>query len=153
MPKSKGKSTREEVEASADLVDDSPNEWSDEEEDSSDSNDGQSLGTDAGILRDLIQHGFEVKGKMTEGKLQYIFRSPKPVKGDGAGEGRLQSSNTEPVYAGSSVGSIQSGQEVASIQSPPPDYYSHHSSRMRDSVPKRNKRGSISKKAITWVLT
>jgi len=77
MPKGKGKTIQGDLDASADHSDNEPNFWSDEEEVSSESGSSQEIGKNVDVLKELIQHGFEVKGKLIDGKLSYIFRSPK----------------------------------------------------------------------------
>lgn len=55
-------------------------EWSDEEDAKSSESETSS---DIGVLKELILHGFDVKGKLVNGNLTYVFRSPKFVSNNG----------------------------------------------------------------------
>jgi hypothetical protein len=76
MPRKKREENQDQVEQNEDPSDNEPFEWSDEENDTSSTapRDGEA---DRRILSELAQHGFEVKGKLIDGKVSFIFRSPR----------------------------------------------------------------------------
>jgi len=71
----------EQTDVTDDASDTDPVTWTDEEEGNASSD---SDGSDVNVLKQLILHGFEVKGKLVAGKLQYVFRTPKFIKNDGS---------------------------------------------------------------------
>jgi hypothetical protein len=75
MPRKKREENQEQVE-NDDPSDNEPFDWSDEENGSS-SDQPKDGDANLRILSELAQHGFDVKGKLTDGKVSFIFRSPR----------------------------------------------------------------------------
>lgn len=84
MPKGKGKKS-EQVEIS-DNNSDTDLDWSDGEAEASPADVTTSNNVD--ILKQLILHGFDVKGKLRNGNLEFVFRTPKFTQNNG--ESRLE---------------------------------------------------------------
>lgn len=121
MPKGKGKAIRESLDTSADISDNEPNEWSDDEETSSNSGSNHEIGQNVDVLKELIQHGFEVKGKLIDGKLSYLFRSPKTQEVKGSVEQKQVRVQPHPTYVGG--GAIHYHEPGVPSYEAPPGYY------------------------------
>lgn len=118
-------------------------EWSDDEDDKSSDSEQNS---DVGVLKQLILHGFEVKGKLVNGKLQYVFRSPKFVSNNGEMGDDQESVRSSPRTSNST-------RHVTWEPEAPPRYDS--SRPLLHDVPSvhHTRRASPKKNARPWIFT
>lgn len=142
MPRHRRKDER--TDTTDDAVDTDPPEWSDDEEDTSS---GSETSSDVDVLKQLILHGFEVKGKLADGKLQYVFRTPKFVRSN---EGA-----TEDQHSNASSPRAESHRRITWADSlgSPPEY---SPSRSLESAPRsvHNHRKTSNKKYDRpWIFT
>lgn len=121
-------------------------EWSDEESSSDTPVEDSSIE----VLKLLAQYGYEVKGKIIDGKLSYTFRSPK-----GNGGGAVPDNGLPPVPP-LSLKEKELRQQPTYFEGdpayagPPPQYESGSS---RSTERSSKKKPALRRKHVSWLLT